>query len=564
MGQISLKVTQLVKKAKRKDQRSIEALYSMFYPKMKGVCMKIIKTDEDITHDIVQNAFIQALASLDSLSNEERFGEWLTTITRNLSLKYIEKKNKLRFVPLSELSAGDVRFASSLDNPESLVSLKEIEVLIQQLPKGYGEVFWLSVIEGYTHAEIGEMLGIAPHSSSSQLARAKALLRKLLRDKQQLFFILLLLVAMPCTVLLLYQEKNDEKELVKHHPKTKKQHHATSSVPSDSIKETAQRPEPLLAKGATQRVVASYADSISNRVEPVVDSTAVAMSSNAEVQDSVAIKIDSLMHEHTQREVYIAQTVPSKSRKSEWQLTANATINFEAERNNNMTFAFTDDMPEPDISSGEVPQNITTWEQYAQQLSMDVFENPTEENQALFDVAQHNSGKIIEQEHHSNPVSVGIALSKTINTNLSLETGVQYDRLESRFRMGSASSNVLELQRIDYLGIPFRTTYRLYNHKHFNIYGTLGVMLHVPLKGSSSNNYMVEGQNIYHFETSVNAPLQWTLPLGFGVQYQFTKNISIYVQPTLNRHLPSSSNVRTMWTEHPWQLTVPAGIRIAW
>ncbi len=76
----SIEIAQLVKRAKDKDQRSIESLYRMYYPKMKGVCIKITKTDEEVAHDLVQNAFVQALVSLNTLNNEERFGEWLTTI----------------------------------------------------------------------------------------------------------------------------------------------------------------------------------------------------------------------------------------------------------------------------------------------------------------------------------------------------------------------------------------------------------------------------------------------------------------------------------------------------
>ncbi len=274
-------------------------------------------------------------------------------------------------------------------------------------------------------------------------------------------------------------------------------------------------------------------------------------------------KTDSIVRILNRTDRNIAE-IPSKSHESEWQLTAGGTFSLEAERDNYLAFAFTDDMPEPDGTVSEIPQDITTWEQYAEQLSMDVFENPTEENKALFDVAQNNNGKITEQEHHSNPISVGIALSKTINANLSAETGLQYDRLNSRFKMGSTSSNVTEHQSIDYLGIPLRMTYRLYDHKHFNVYGTAGVMIHIPLNGSSRSNYVVEGQSIYRSESSVSAPLQWTVPLGVGAQYQFTKHISIYAQPTLNWHISGSSDVRTMWTEHPWQLSVPVGIRIAW
>ncbi len=569
----SLEVAQLVRKARYKDQRSIEVLYRVYYPKMKGICINIIKTDEDNAHDLVQNAFIHALASLNTLHSEERFGEWLTTITRNVSLRYLQKKNKIRFIPLAELSVVEDDYLSSLvDTPESLVYLNEIKSLIQQLPKGYGDVFRLSVMEGYSHLEIGKMLGIAPHSSSSQLARAKALLRQMLRERGLVVGVLFLLIAVPCGMFWMHHGKSEKRELAEEGSKAKKGHEERTSLPSDSIKEALRQLPLPLAKGTPQRIITVANDCVPDSIGKLrenpdsialVDSTSVTTHQLAETQDSIVNKVDSIIHGLNQRERYIA-SVPSKSNNSEWQLTANGIISFGAERNNNITLAFTGDMPEPDGSTSSIPQGITTWEQYAQQLGMEVFMNPTEENQALFEVAQNNSGKIIEQEQHSNPISIGIALSKTINTNLSVETGVQYDRLNSSFKMGSASSNVTESHSIDYIGIPLRMTCRLYSHRRFNIYGTAGVMLHIPLNGSCRRDYMVEGQNAYKSETSLSAPLQWTVPLGLGAQYQLTKHISIYAQPTLNWHIPSNSNVRTMWTEHLWQLTVPAGIRITW
>ncbi len=215
MERLSLKeITQLVRGAKDKDQRSIEALYKIYYPKMKGVCIKVIKTDEDIVHDLVQNAFLHALASLNTLNNEERFGEWLTTITRNVSLKYLQQKNKIHFIPLAELSDAEADYLSSQEEtPESLLYRSEIESLIQQLPKVYSEVFRLYVIEGYTHLEIAQMLGIKPHSSSSQLARAKALLRRILKENGVVVTVLFLLIAVPCGILWMYHGKSEKSEL---------------------------------------------------------------------------------------------------------------------------------------------------------------------------------------------------------------------------------------------------------------------------------------------------------------------------------------------------------------
>lgn len=565
-----MEIASLVKGAKNKDQHSIEALYKMYYPKMKGVCIKIVKTDEDVAHDLVQNAFILALASMETLHNEERFGEWLTTITRNVALKYLQKKSRIRFIPLSELSAEDTSMTMMAEGADSLANLNEIKAFVQQLPKGYGEVFRLSVIEGYSHIEIGNMLGIAPHSSSSQLTRAKALLRQMLREKQLPLVMILLLIALPCAILWLRHRATDEKELAKETSKPTREHDGTTSMPTDSVDRDPQEAPSLLAGKATHRVNGVKVDSIvnirDNQTNPeisIMDSTSVLTPSLAEEQDSVATKADSLVRSLNQPEMYLAQR-PSKPEDSGWQLMAGGAINFAADDTRYKSIAVSGDFPEPDGPISGIPTSINTWEEYAEVLRMEMYDNPSEETQALLDVAERNSGEIVEQEHHRNPISIGIALSRKVNEKLSVETGLQYDRLNSRFITGSLQNNIEEEQRIDYLGVPLGMTYRLFKHKPFTLYGMAGIMLHIPLHGSSASDYMVDGLKTYHFESTVNAPLQWTVPLGLGVQYQLTPHLGIYAQPTLNWHIPGNSSVRTMWTEYPWQVTVPIGIRFTW
>ena len=89
----------LVFKAKQGDNSAFSTLYQIYYPKMKGICINILKEDKDVIDDLVQDAFILALVSLKDLKNPNRFGQWLTSITSNLALKYKEKGNTFRYEP---------------------------------------------------------------------------------------------------------------------------------------------------------------------------------------------------------------------------------------------------------------------------------------------------------------------------------------------------------------------------------------------------------------------------------------------------------------------------------
>ena len=119
-----------------------------------------------IVNDLVQMAFIRAYYSLFQLRDTSKFGEWVATITKNVALKHLAQKRKMPFVPFSSTMEEELEIGCILSS-DSLLAEKEIHELIDQLPKGYGRVFRMSVIEGYSHQEIAEKLGIEPHSSSS-------------------------------------------------------------------------------------------------------------------------------------------------------------------------------------------------------------------------------------------------------------------------------------------------------------------------------------------------------------------------------------------------------------
>ena len=130
---------------------------------------------------MVQDAFILAYYSIDKLKDNNKFGQWVATITRNISLRYIEKKQQSKSTPFSALSNGDFD-TEGYTRADSPLAEKELLQLIDNLPEGYRKVFKMAVIEGYSHKEIAKKLDIEPHSSSSQLTRAKAMLRNMLNE----------------------------------------------------------------------------------------------------------------------------------------------------------------------------------------------------------------------------------------------------------------------------------------------------------------------------------------------------------------------------------------------
>src|SRR5574344_2169796 len=126
-----MEIITLVKRAKAKDSHALEILYNMYYSKMLGLCIKITKEDEDTAKDLVHDAFVLAFSSLHNLNTPQRFNEWLSTITRNVALKYIERKSKISFVSITD---EDETVAVTGVSSDSTVALQDILNLIDELP----------------------------------------------------------------------------------------------------------------------------------------------------------------------------------------------------------------------------------------------------------------------------------------------------------------------------------------------------------------------------------------------------------------------------------------------
>ena len=168
----------------------------------------VTNEDKDILNDLVQVVFIRAYYSLNQLRDDSKFGEWVCAIAKNEALKFLKTKQKGRLIPFSTFTNEELEVEWNI-TPENWLEEKEIKEIISQLPAGYGKVFQMAVIEGYSHKEIAEKLGIEPHSSSSQLARAKAMLRKMI-NKRMLAAISIIFISIPLYRIILRMYKTED------------------------------------------------------------------------------------------------------------------------------------------------------------------------------------------------------------------------------------------------------------------------------------------------------------------------------------------------------------------
>ena len=168
---------EILKGCLKSDKKSQRQLYEMFAPLMLSVCRRYV-SDFDSAQDIMIKAFMVVFDKLSQFRNEGSFEGWVRRIMVNESLSWL-RKNKSMYLEVDLDSANakiDYEMISAQLNAEDLMTL------IDALPFGYRTVFNLYAIEGYSHAEIAERLGINVNTSKSQLSRARALLQRKLAD----------------------------------------------------------------------------------------------------------------------------------------------------------------------------------------------------------------------------------------------------------------------------------------------------------------------------------------------------------------------------------------------
>lgn len=150
-----------------------EILYKRFNAKMYGVCLRYSGNVED-ANDLLQEGFIKVFKNLEKFRSEGSFEGWIRRIFVNTSIEHFRKKVKLYNV--SEVQENTIE-DTELNVLDTLAE-KDLIILINELSPGYKTVFNMHVVEGYSHKEIADILGINEGTSKSQLARAKGVLKK--------------------------------------------------------------------------------------------------------------------------------------------------------------------------------------------------------------------------------------------------------------------------------------------------------------------------------------------------------------------------------------------------
>lgn len=174
---------ELLYKSVRGDRKSQEKLYRQFYGFAMGVCMRYTQSRDEAL-EIVNDGFLKIFTKGDQYDSKFPFKAWFRRIIVNTALDFYRSQQKHYFHENIE-EAYEV--SSNDSSPLSQLNHEEIIGLVQRLPSGYKMVFNLFVIDGFSHEEISNQLGISVGTSKSNLSRAREALRKMILLEEKAF-----------------------------------------------------------------------------------------------------------------------------------------------------------------------------------------------------------------------------------------------------------------------------------------------------------------------------------------------------------------------------------------
>lgn len=515
---------QLVIQSQSGDREALGLLYSTYAPSMMKVIEYYVQ-NHDAAQDILHDGFIIAFSAIDKLAKPSKFESWLTTIMKNLSLQYLREASNHITVPMTDTSGESLYEDTPVDNE---LSWDELSNIIDKLPDGYSKVFRLAILDGLSHKEIGEILGIAPHSSSSQLSHAKAMLRRLITE-YRVGMGIMGLFAVIFSVVMIWLGINRKNETVDTNLIAKESDNGSNS----KINETKVTPKKLV-----KDTVVSPTKIIYRKTE---------RDNLAEVSlpaDTVPEIPDNNIHEDT------ISDIPKIPIVTDNELLADNNVSIRHNEGNNwsLSLAYSGNMgqntdnryripigpdpdgPDPDLPSG-TPEEID----------------------------------VTEKSRHYMPLTIGLSLNYGLSSRWSVESGIRYTFLRSDFMRESEIEKTEINQRIHYIGIPLKFNYLIFGNNRFSIYGQGGAALDIPVNGTQSIMKWEQGWNKPEFDrTTISVPLQWSIEGGVGIQYHLTPSISIYAEPSFRYYFNPGTDIKIIRQDKPFEFTIPIGIRFNW
>lgn len=171
------KDTELAERCKKQDRQAQKELFDTYAASMLSLCCRYIK-DRAEAEDVMITGFTKIFSRIDQYKGEGSFEGWMRKVIVNEALSQL-RKTKNMYLEM-DLEVADRQ--PDLQPLENNLEAEDLLKVITELPEGYRIVFNLFAIDGYSHKEIADQLGISENTSKSQLSRARTHLQKSLLE----------------------------------------------------------------------------------------------------------------------------------------------------------------------------------------------------------------------------------------------------------------------------------------------------------------------------------------------------------------------------------------------
>lgn len=567
-----MKIDVNIDACKQGEREALGNLYKAYSDRLKRICLHYVE-DESTAEDILHDAFIIIFTSINSLKDNSKLEGWMITIVRNLSLRFLQSTEKSNIL----LSSLGKDVLSEEDDKENNIELELLLSAIELLPEGNREIFKLSVLDGLSHKEIGDLLSINPHSSSSQLARAKKMLRVILIKYWMLF---LLPILIPVYIYIATRDKTVET--------SDNEPTATNTLKSQS-KYVQKGLETLKKEESRYSTSPSTTSNVgrgsAGAIVPEENIALQVSTDSAKTEQRIlSFNVDSLQKHlaigiRTDDSLYCIPQPPQDKmialnerknfnvcNKKKYPWTFN--LGYSSNAGANGAMSNLNYLSVIDYANGGASAKLYTWDDYVNYLVrnnalMDSVERAKMSWIALNNATEGNAS-LGEKAHHYRPKTFSLSLNKQLSSHWTFGTGLTYTRMKSDFESEFHGATLLKTQKIDYVGIPLRLTYRIWSKGRFNAYTTGGVTFEMPVHSSLDKKYIITSDSSYTLKGDIKPRSQWSVNLGAGVQYKLFKPFSLYIEPNMFYYFRNGSSLETYRTEHPFIITVPFGLRLTW
>lgn len=506
-------------------------IYQTYSGKLYGVCLHYVN-DRETAEDLLHDSFIVIFSSLDSLRDSSRLEAWMCSIVRNIACQYLKKAQRM-----TETSIEDIPEPVIDENTVHYteIPLNDLLEAVDSLPEQYGNVFKLSVLEGLTHKEIGAILGIAPHSSSSNLTRAKQMLRKVISKNWGI-----LLTFCLCIVAMLFTLKPDTTENFTADSNEIQLIPAERSEIFIAEVRKAEALKPIVAK-----VVAAEQAEIKDEIPAEAETEASPEKSTVFPEDTVVKKSEQPSRfEHND----VFDEPAERSRRS-------GSLKFSLDGNIGRSADGKMQTHFPTSSPGQTGTPYPPYPGNGGATSGVPGTTPPPdsgyEQGGNGDTGGGNGSGghgSVTKFRHALPISLNAAVTYSFADRWMLTSGLRYTYLHSDITNIYDGSEYG--QDIHYLGIPLKLSWTFWESYHMKSYVSAGAAFEFPIYSR------IGGRRL-------DAPCQWSAGMGIGLQYDITPHIGIYIEPEVNRYFDNGSRIETVRSERPLTLTLPIGIRFS-